>query len=53
MPFGLGNTTATLQGAMETIFRDMLGRGLLIYMDFFLIYSEQEEEHIQIVLDVL
>jgi hypothetical protein len=53
MPFGLANTPATFQEAMETIFSDMLDRGLLIYMDDFLIYSETEEEHTQKVLEVL
>jgi hypothetical protein len=53
MPFGLANTPATFQDAMETIFRDMLDRGLLIYMDDFLIYSETEEERTQIDLEVL
>jgi hypothetical protein len=53
MPFGLANAPATFQDAMETIIRDMLDRGLLIYMDDFLMYSETEEEHTQIVLEVL
>ena len=53
MPFGLANAPATFQDAMETIFRDMLDRGLLIYMDDFLIDSETEEEYTQIVLEVL
>jgi len=53
MPFGLANAPATFHVAMETIFRDMLDRGLLIYMDDFVIYSETEEEHTQIVLEVL
>jgi len=53
MPFGRANVPATFQDAMETIFRDMLNRELLIYMDDFLIYSETEEEHTQIVLEVL
>ena len=53
MPFGLAHAPATFQDAMETIFRDMLDRGQLIYRDDFLIYSETEEEHTQIVLEVL
>jgi hypothetical protein len=53
MPFGLAHAPATFQDAMETIFRDMLDRGLLFYMDDFLIYSKTEEEHTQIVLEVL
>jgi len=52
-PFGLAKASATFQDAMETIFRDMLDRGLLIYMDYFLISSETEEEYIQIALEVL
>jgi hypothetical protein len=38
------------QDPMEAIFRDMLDRGLLIYMDDFLIYSEANEDDIQILL---
>jgi len=52
MPFGLANAPATFQHTMETIFRDMLDRGLLIYMDDFMIYLETGEEHTQIVLEV-
>jgi len=53
MPFSLANAPATFHDTMETIFIDMLHRGLLIYMDEFLIYSETEEEHTPIVLEVL
>ena len=53
IPFGLANAPASFQDAMETIFSDMLDRGLLINMHDFLIYSETEEKHTQIVLEVL
>jgi len=53
MPFSLANAPATSQDAMETNIRDMLHRGLLIYMDDFLINSEIEEEQTQLVLEVL
>jgi len=53
MPFGLSNAPATFQDAMDKIFRDMLNSGLLISMDDFLIYSETEEEHTQMILEVL
>jgi len=53
MTFGLANGPAIFQDAMEIIFRDMLDGGLCIYMNDFLIYSETEEEHTQIVLEVL
>jgi hypothetical protein len=52
MPFGLANTAATFQNAMETIFGEMLDRGLLIYMDDFLFYPDSEAEHSTIFLDV-
>ena len=53
MTFGLRNGPAIFNDAMEIIFRDMLDRALCIYMNEFLIYSETEEEHTQIVLEVL
>lgn len=53
MPFGLVNTPATFQYAMETIFGDMLNSGHLINMDYFLIWSETAEEHFQIVMEVI
>jgi hypothetical protein len=53
IPFGLANAPASFQDTMETIFRDMLDRRLLIYMDDFLMYSETEEEYAQLGLEVL
>jgi hypothetical protein len=50
MPFGLANAPATFQDAMETIFRVILHRRLLIYTDDFLIDSETDAELTQIVL---
>jgi hypothetical protein len=53
MPFGLANAPATFQGMMNDIFRDLIDRGVLIYMDDFLVYTDSPEEHIEIVKDVL
>lgn len=54
MLFRLANAPATFQIQIDTIFRDILNGGLLIYMDDFLINSETEEDHTQIVvLEVL
>src|ERR1700738_3104482 len=39
MPFGLANAPATFQNMMNDIFRDLIDRGVLIYMDDFLIYT--------------
>jgi len=40
MSFGLANAPAIVQDRKETIFRDMLDRGLHTYMDDLLIYLE-------------
>jgi len=53
MPFGLTNAPSTFQDMMNHIFSDMIGLGLLVYMDDFLIYAKTEEEHDQRVKKVL
>ena len=53
MPFGLANAPATFQNMMNDIFRDLLDHGVLVYIDDILIYSETEEEHERLVLEVL
>ena len=40
MPFGLYNAPATFQAMMDDLFPDMLGEGLVIYLDDILIYAE-------------
>ena len=45
MPFGLCNAPSTFQRAMNTIFFDLLDRGILIYLDDILVYSKNVEEH--------
>jgi hypothetical protein len=53
MPFGLSNAPATFQNMMNHIFRDLLDLGLIVYLDDILIYAKTEEEHDQIVTEVL
>lgn len=56
MPFGLTNAPAVFQHFMNDVFRDLLDRIVLIYLDDLLIFSdneEQHEDHVRQVLDRL
>ncbi len=39
MPFGLTNTPATFMRTMNSLFSDLLDRGLVCFLDDVLIYS--------------
>ena len=53
MPFGLKGAPGTFQSIMNSIFFDLLGKGVLVYMDDVLIYSPTFEEHINLLEKVL
>ena len=54
MFFGLCNSPATFQTAMESIFQDLILQGkVIVYMDDILIYTETLEEHRRVVSRVL
>ena len=53
MPFGLIKAPATFQAMMNKILREFLDHGVVVYLDDILIYSETEEEHIELVKKVL
>src|SRR5690349_1843571 len=53
MPFGLTNAPACFQHLMNDIFRDLIGKFVVIYLDDILIYSTNESEHISHVRTVL
>ncbi len=53
MPFGLANSPSVFQAFMNDIFRDMLDRWVIVYIDDILIYSDTQEEHIRHVRSVL
>jgi len=53
MPFGLVNAPATFQAMMNKILREFLDHGVVVYLDNILIYSENYEEHIELVKKVL
>ncbi len=53
MPYGLSNSPSVFQNLMHDIFRDMINRFVLIYIDDILIYSPTIEEHRRHVTQVL
>ncbi|KAK3568350.1 hypothetical protein QTP86_004951 [Hemibagrus guttatus] len=46
MPFGLTNAPAVFQALIKEVFRDLLGRGVIAYIDDILVYSASMEEHV-------
>ncbi|CAG8611019.1 11566_t:CDS:2 [Cetraspora pellucida] len=46
MPFGLANAPATFQRLMDNIFRDIIGKFVVVYLDDLNIFSTTFEEHL-------
>jgi hypothetical protein len=56
MPFGLTNAPTAFMDMMNRIFRELVDRCVVVFIDDILIYSksrEEHEEHLQTVLSVL
>lgn len=53
MPLGLCNAPAVFQRMMNTIFYDMLDKGVVIYLDDILLYAETEEELLELTKETL
>ncbi len=53
MPFGLVNSPSVFQAFVNDVFRDMLNRWVIVYIDDILIYSDSYEDHIKQVRSVL
>jgi hypothetical protein len=45
LSFGLTNAPATFQAAMNDIFRPLLGKCVVVYIDDILVFSKTHEEH--------
>ncbi len=44
MPFGLANSLSVFQAFINYVFRDMLNRWVIVYMDDILVYSDSLEQ---------
>jgi len=53
MPFGLVNAPATFQPMMNKILREFLDHGVVVYQEDILIYTENMDDHINLVQKVL
>jgi hypothetical protein len=56
MPFGLTNAPATIQHLMYLVFIEIIGKGIVVYLDDITVYSKDHEQHhnaIKAVLDLL
>ncbi|KAL0150452.1 hypothetical protein M9458_054269 [Cirrhinus mrigala] len=53
MPFGLANSPSFFQAFINEVFRDMLNRWVIVYIDDILIYSNSYAEHVRYVRAVL
>ncbi|GJP72440.1 hypothetical protein CLOP_g3172 [Closterium sp. NIES-67] len=47
MPFGLTNAPSTFQMTMNGVFRELLDKCVIIYIDDILIYSRSREQHLK------
>jgi len=46
MPFGLSNTNATFQRAMDHAFGELMNKSLLVYLDDITIFSHDKNLHV-------
>uniref|UniRef100_A0A3B3BMY4 Gypsy retrotransposon integrase-like protein 1 n=1 Tax=Oryzias melastigma TaxID=30732 RepID=A0A3B3BMY4_ORYME len=53
MPFGLCNAPSVFQAFVNDVFRDLLNKFVIVYIDDILVYSDTLEEHVSHVRQVL
>uniref|UniRef100_A0A673Z540 Gypsy retrotransposon integrase-like protein 1 n=1 Tax=Salmo trutta TaxID=8032 RepID=A0A673Z540_SALTR len=53
MPYGLKNAPAVFQSFVDEVLRDLLGQGVVVYIDDILIYSATRAKHVSLERNVL
>ncbi|KAK3518026.1 hypothetical protein QTP70_033021 [Hemibagrus guttatus] len=53
IPFGLTNAPTVFQALINGVFQDLLGRGVIAYINNILVYSASMEDHVRQVREVL
>ncbi|KAK3553532.1 hypothetical protein QTP70_004165 [Hemibagrus guttatus] len=53
MPFGLTNAPTVFQSLINEVFQDILGKGVIAYIDNILVYSTSLEEYVRHVRAIL
>ena len=53
MPFGLINVGDTFQREMDIAFRGLINQSLVVYLDYFIVFSNNKKDHLSHLRDVL